>query len=175
MSTLKPDYAAMTALVAFSNPQLLRIIYHFLGDLGVGDIHCAKGSLEALRLAEGNSYDLCFVDHDLEDMGGPDLTRFLRTTVNATAQALIFTVVTAPDRDRVVAARDAGAHEILGLPLTTGLLHNRLHHALMNPKPFVQTPSFTGPCRRRDQLVLFRGDDRRLSEPGTRRVMAVNY
>jgi DNA-binding response OmpR family regulator len=171
----KQKFENVSALIALSNPQLMGILYYFLNGIGVGNVMTARTSLDALRQVEQNEFGICFVDYDIDDMGGPDLVRFIRTCSNKSAFSKIFTVIKSPDQTKVYAARDAGTHDILGLPLTTGLLKNRLYHLLHNPKPFVDTVSYVGPCRRLEKPVVYSGEERRTSELRAEAVLAVGY
>lgn len=175
MMKRKQKFDNVSALIALSNPQLMGILYYFLNGIGVGSVMTARTSLDALRQIEQNEFGIVFVDFDIDDMGGPDLVRFIRTCGNTSAYAKIFTVIKSPNRDKVYAARDAGTHDILGLPLTTGLLKNRLHHMLQNPKPFVDCSSYVGPCRRLDKPTIYSGFERRASDFQPDNVMAVGY
>ncbi|TNE67760.1 MAG: response regulator [Alphaproteobacteria bacterium] len=163
----------MRALVAFSNPMLRDIVYHFLHGLRLAGLHSANDSLDAFKLIERVGYDLCFVDYDIQDMGGPTLTRFIRTCDNATASSHVFVVIADPDRKKAHACRGAGADTILGLPLTRSLLIDRMRRVLANPgRPGGRAPrqADTGP------VILYRG----VSDPGldilpARPVVAVAY
>ncbi len=171
----KQKFDNVSALIAISNPQLMGILYYFLNGIGVGGVMTARTSLDALRQIENNEFGIVFVDYDLGDMGGPDLVRFIRTCGNTTAYSKVFTVIKSPNREKVYAARDAGTHDILGLPLTTGLLKNRLHHTLENPKPFIDSASYVGPCRRLDKPTIYSGYERRSTDVPHENVMAVGY
>ena len=56
------------------------------------------------------------------------------------------------DQKRVLAARDAGATEILAKPISIKTLHDRLVWVLQNPRAFIKSGEYTGPDRRRATL-----------------------
>lgn len=64
-------------------------------------------------------------------------------------------------RRNVVAARDAGTSELLAKPITMRRLFDRLEHAILAPRPFVQAASYVGPDRRRFTCSEYHGPDRR--------------
>lgn len=157
----KPDYGAMNALVALSNAQLGRTIWHFLREQGIGGGRLVTSARDAVVRMEQARFSLFFVDYELPEFGGVDFIKFIRMCDGPMAEAFVVMVIPTPDRQKVVSARDAGAHEILGLPLTAKLLHSRINHMIGNPKPFVRAPSYIGPCRRREVVKIHHGVERR--------------
>ena len=65
------------------------------------------------------------------------------------------------DMPRVLAARDAGASEILAKPLTIKGLLDRLIAAVDRPRPFVRATTYAGPDRRRRTDPAYDGPRRR--------------
>lgn len=61
----------------------------------------------------------------------------------------------------VEAARDAGVTEYMVRPFTVQTLTTRLESALLNPRTFIETSGYTGPCRRRRYTVGYGGPYRR--------------
>lgn len=64
----------------------------------------------------------------------------------------------------VKAARDAGVSEYVMRPYTVGALATRLESSLLTPRPFVESPNYTGPCRRRRSGLSFGGPYRRATD-----------
>ncbi|WP_417462529.1 response regulator [Kordiimonas sp.] len=164
----KLDYGAMNALVALSNAQLGRTIWHFLREQGIGGGRLVTSARDAVARMEQARFSLFFVDYELPEFGGVDFIKFIRMCNGPVAEAFVVMVIPTPDKQKVVSARDAGAHEILGLPLTAKLLHSRMNHMIGNPKPFIRAPSYIGPCRRREVVKIHHGVERR-SSPRPRR------
>lgn len=162
----KVDYSSLNALIAMSNKQLGRTVWHFLRDSGVRAIKVVTTAEDATSRMLASNFSLIVVDHDLPEMGGVDFIRFLRMCEGPLSEAFAVMVVPAPSQEKVMAARDAGVHEILGLPLTTSLLNRRLSHMLEKPKPFIRHPSYTGPCRRREVVKIYHGIERRTKSSG---------
>lgn len=161
MPTKVKKYASLHALIALSNKQLSRTVWHFLKDQGIGSCQVAATSEEATSRMLQKKFSLIFVDYDLPNMGGVDFIRFLRMCDGPISEAFVVMIIGAPNQNKVVAARDGGVHEILGLPLTAHLLDVRLSHMISRPKPFIRRPSYTGPCRRRENVRIYHGTERR--------------
>lgn len=157
----KIDFSAMHALIAMSNYQLGRTVWHFLRDEGVGSCMMVTNTQDAVSRMHTNRFNLFFVDYDLPEFGGVDFVKFLRLCDGPISEAFVVIVIPSPDKDKVMAARDGGAHEILGLPLTAKLMNTRLYHMVENPKPFIRCPSYIGPCRRREVVTIYHGTERR--------------
>jgi DNA-binding response OmpR family regulator len=162
----KVNYASHNALVALSNVQLGRTIWHFLREQGIGGGRLVTSARDAVVRMEQTRFSLFFVDYELPEFGGVDFIKFIRMVDGPMSEAFVVMVIPNPSREKVWAARDAGAHEILGLPLTAKLLHARLDHMIGNPKPFIRAASYIGPCRRREVVKIHHGVERRKDTAG---------
>lgn len=63
----------------------------------------------------------------------------------------------------IIAARDAGATEIVCKPISAKSLYQHIAAIIENPREFIQAPDYAGPDRRR-QDVAYAGHDRRGSQ-----------
>ncbi|WP_262690784.1 response regulator [Kordiimonas aestuarii] len=171
MQRRKIDYGSLNAMVALSNAQLGRTIWHFLREQGIGGGRLVTSARDAVVRMESARFSLFFVDYELPDFGGVDFIKFIRMVDGPMSEAFVVMVIPNPDREKVWAARDAGAHEILGLPLTAKLLHARMNHMVGNPKPFIRATSYIGPCRRREVVKIHHGVERRKKDDSDPRRM----
>lgn len=62
-------------------------------------------------------------------------------------------------------ARDAGITEFLRLPVSPKLLYERIVYSIEHPRPFIDSPDYFGPDRRRRTEQNYPGDERRLHVP----------
>ena len=157
----KIDYGSIHAVIAMANVQLGRAVWHFLQDNGVGSCVMTTTAQKAVEHILCNKATLFFVDYELPDFGGVDFVKFLRICEGPVSEAFVVMVIPSPNLEKVSAARDGGSHEILGLPLTTKLMEARLLSMIGNPKPFIRHPAYTGPCRRREVVQIYHGEERR--------------
>ncbi|MEE8129654.1 MAG: hypothetical protein V3T48_05170, partial [Vicinamibacterales bacterium] len=66
---------------------------------------------------------------------------------------------------RVCEARDAGVNEFLSKPVSAKAVYSRIASIIENPRMFVHTKTYFGPCRRRRNLGAPRGmKERRADE-----------
>lgn len=68
------------------------------------------------------------------------------------------------DQQRVLACRDAGAHEVLNKPLSVSTLYQRIVSVIEKPRSFVLAPVYAGPDRRRREAGS-KAQSRRSSDP----------
>jgi DNA-binding response OmpR family regulator len=149
------------ALVALSNKQLAETVIDFLRALDVGEVHVTRTCTEGVQLVDSVDFDLCYVGFALEHMGGPDFVRFIRTSETRSSRSFVTMLMPNPTKVRIHRARDAGVHEILGLPLTKRLLGERMLSMLVKNKPWIQSSGYIGPCRRTEPATVYHGQERR--------------
>jgi DNA-binding response OmpR family regulator len=155
------SYDDAQALVAHPNPQLAGYLRQYLREKGFGTIIVANHSGRAVKCLNILKTKLIIVDYDLMEFGGPDFTRFIRLCDAPLQEAAVCVTIARPNRDKVLAARDSGANEIIALPLTYGSLDKKITNAIKNPAPFIRHPAYTGPCRRRMTLEDWGNIERR--------------
>jgi two-component system, chemotaxis family, chemotaxis protein CheY len=148
-------------LVADHTPHMASLVGQMLramGRKGIREVHDAAGAFGELNR---RLFDILVIDADLEGMDGVSFTARLRA--NATCQNRLVPVImmsSAPDRQRIAAARDAGVTEFLRKPFAASHLESRILSIEANPRPFVEANAYKGPDRRR-RTAGFVGKDRR--------------
>lgn len=162
-SAMKLDTAQ--AVVAHPNHQLSRYFRQYLQEMGFGKIITTDHSTEAVKSLSQQITKLVLVDYDLQEFGGPDFVKFVRLCDPPLQEAAVCVTIAKPNIKKVLAARDAGANEIIALPLTQATLSKKVNNALRNPAPFIKHPTYIGPCRRRQTLEEWGGIDRRQNSP----------
>lgn len=68
------------------------------------------------------------------------------------------------DRRRVIEARDSGIDEYLAKPFSARALAERIDAVVNNRRPFVKSPGYAGPDRRRKVDPRFMGPWRRAGD-----------
>jgi len=99
--------------------------------------------------------DLVITHHDLK------FVKFLRHAEASPDRKIPVIMVTSQvGPDEIFAIRDAGVNEIAIKPCSIKQLVQRIEAVATNPRRFVWSPHFTGPDRRRKE-VLLSGPERR--------------
>jgi CheY-like chemotaxis protein len=106
--------------------------------------------------------DLILADWEMPPPDGLSFVRTLRGLPDPRLRRIPVLMVTAhTEQWRINAARDAGVTEFLAKPISSGALADRIQAILDQPRPFVQSRAFRGPCRRRNPRI-FAGPERRV-------------
>jgi DNA-binding NarL/FixJ family response regulator len=94
-------------LIADDHPLARAGLEHLLGALGdIAVVGAASGGLEAVRLAGEHEPDVVLMDLEMPDMDGIETTQALRASQPGAA---VVVLTSFSDRERILAALDAGA------------------------------------------------------------------
>ncbi|HTQ15010.1 MAG TPA: response regulator [Rhizomicrobium sp.] len=155
-------------LVVDDNPHMRKLVVTVLQAFGAIQIFEAADAERAWTLMRDINPDVIFLDWMMEGMTGLELARLIRTsaaTPNPFVPIVMLTGYTQVDHVR--AARDAGVNEFLAKPVSARAILTRLTAVIENPRPFVRTKAYFGPCRRRRGADEYRGPERRAEQAGT--------
>lgn len=154
-----------SALVIEPDGLLRAIIRSTLGLIGFDPVLTAADGEDGRDLANAVAPDLAIIALDAPPEPGAGLIFALRDTVGAVDPLIpIIAVGDFRSEAEVLAARDAGAHELLARPLTIAALFERVEEVVMRPRPFIICSTYFGPDRRR-AARSFDGPERRLAAP----------
>ncbi len=129
---------------------------------------------EALAHLHETKPDFILTDLSMAPMDGLEFTRAVRHSADESLCVLPIIVVTGhTERVQIKAARDAGVTEILAKPVTATGLYQRIDEIIQRPRPFVRTPDYCGPCRRRQHNPAYTGPWRRSSDGNRAETAAV--
>jgi DNA-binding response OmpR family regulator len=113
--------------------------------------------------------DIIITDYQMELLDGTDFTRLVRTASDSPNPYVPIIMLTAySERSRVLAARDAGITEFCSKPVTPTELYRKVTAVINHPRPFVRSPTYVGPDRRRHMVAGYKGDERRMAKSGDR-------
>jgi CheY-like chemotaxis protein len=113
--------------------------------------------------------DFVLTDLSMAPMDGLTFAKTLRQLPDENARVIPIIMVTGhTERRQIEAARDAGVNEILAKPINTQGLYNRIEQIIYRPRPFVRSPNYFGPCRRRQKKTDYTGPFRRKTDQDER-------
>ena len=116
----------------------------------------------------GGDIDIAFVDFKLGGLDGIDFCKRIRLDPDSPNRYLPIIMITAySERRRVIDAINAGVDEFLVKPIRAVDVANRVNAVVERRRPFIQTPGYFGPERRRRADPRFMGPWRRAADPGT--------
>lgn len=156
--------AALRLLVIDDNAQMRTIVGTVLTAAGVRHLRYAQDGQRGLKALAEFRPDVCYVDYEMPGMNGLDFISAVRSMTTQERYIPIIMVTGHSDMPRLTAARDHGVTEFLCKPVTAKAILARLEAVILQPRPFVESPNFFGPDRRRRRTEPYQGPLRRTSD-----------
>jgi CheY-like chemotaxis protein len=155
----------ITVLVVDDNQHMRSILKELLKSAGVTDIKEASDPVDAFEILKNGPVDLLLADLSMPIIDGVEFVKMVRTSADSPNPFLPVIMVTGhSERTKVMAARDAGVNEFLVKPVTAKALMERLSLIVNTPRPFVKSPTYFGPDRRRRASATYEGPWRRATD-----------
>lgn len=159
----------ITVMIVDDNQHMRSILKELLRAAGVADIREAVDPVEAFEIMRNTPVDILLADLSMPMIDGVEFVRMIRTGGDSPNPYLPVIMVTGhSERSKVAAARDAGVHEFLVKPVTAKALFDRVTQIVNAPRPFVKSPTYFGPDRRRRATPGYEGPWRRKADADRR-------
>jgi CheY-like chemotaxis protein len=160
------QFDRLKVLVVDDNVHMRKLVTTILQAFGVTQIlEADNGERAWVALRESNP-DVIVLDWVMEGMSGIELIRMIRTNPQAPNPFVPVIMLTGhTSLEYVRLARDAGVNEFIVKPVSVKTMMSRLVAVIENPRPYVRTTSFFGPCRRRRNANEYHGPERRSDAP----------
>ncbi|HUO90498.1 MAG TPA: response regulator [Rhizomicrobium sp.] len=156
-------FERLKVLVVDDNQHMRRLVVTVLQAFGVAQIVEAADGEHAWAAVRETNPDVVFLDWMMEGMSGLELVKLIRTSSQSPNPFVPIIMLTGYTLlDHVRQARDAGVNEFLAKPVSVKAIMTRLVAVIENPRPYVRTKSYFGPCRRRRAQEEYRGPERRV-------------
>jgi CheY-like chemotaxis protein len=151
----------LRVLVVDDSAHMRKLVAEILHAFGVVNVVEAPDAERAWAMLREYSPDVLILDWQMEGMTGVDLVQKIRTAGDSPNPFIPVIMLTGYTHiDRVREARDAGVNEFLAKPVSVKGILTRLISVIENPRPYVRTKDYFGPCRRR-RTDEYRGPERR--------------
>jgi len=157
------SFDSLRFLLVDDNHHMRAIVAAILRSAGARSLREAEDGIEGLDSLRQWPSDIAIVDFKMARMDGVEFVRKVRQGRDPYMPVIMMTGFS--DRGRIVEARDAGVSEILAKPITARSLLERVESVVLQPRPFVRSESYFGPCRRRRGGALYVGEERRGVNP----------
>jgi two-component system, chemotaxis family, chemotaxis protein CheY len=152
-------------LLVDDNQHMRAIVATILKGVGVRQIREAMDGAEALQVLRDWRPDIAVVDFKMSPLDGVQFTKLVRNAPDSVDRFLPIIMLTGfAERHRVFEARDAGVTEIVVKPVTARSLLDRINTVIYHPRPYIRSPDYFGPCRRRRNDPSYKGPFRRTGE-----------
>ena len=151
----------LKSLIAHPNRHVAQVIHGILISHGAERVDAVEDDKTFRGVVADRAYDVIFVDEKFAAEPVFEIVRRLRRTKSlGNHKTPVVLLMTEPTGHGVLAARDAGANEIVIKPFSSLSLSRSLARAL-RPRRFVESKTYVGPDRRVRNLPPPLGIDRR--------------
>lgn len=158
-------FQALQILLADDNQHMRAITATILNSAGFKRTREVRDGAEALDALREMPADLAIVDFNMAPIDGVEFTRLIRNSADSPNPYLPIIMMTGhSEKSRVVEARDAGVTEFIAKPITAKAVLDRIQAVIYNPRPFIKSESYFGPCRRRLAVKTYAGPFRRSTD-----------
>ena len=141
--------ASKPVLIVDPDAQMRAVIASMLADAGMLDVVMAPNVAEAKNALCGRPPGAMIVETSLPDGDGVDLLAWVRRHPESPAADVPVLILTRQAQPGLIQrARNAGAHGVLVKPVTAQNLLTKFERMLDDPRPFVNSDVYVGPCRR---------------------------
>jgi len=156
------DFSRLRFLVIDDNAHMRRMLRTLLHGFGAREVHEAEDGAAGLEAFTHHVPDIVITDWAMPIFDGLELIQMIRQPgANPNPYAAIIMLTGHSEKQRVVAARDAGVTEFLAKPISAKGLYERIVNVVANPRPFIKTKTYFGPDRRRNVYPNYVGPERR--------------
>jgi len=155
---------ALRVLVVDDNEQMCTVVGTILAAAGVGHLNYAAHGRLGLEIISKFPIDIVCVDHEMPVMNGLDFISAVRALESPARYLPIIMLTGYSDLSHLNAARDRGVTEFLCKPVTAKAILSRLNAVIMEPRPFMTSPDYFGPDRRRKRATAYDGPLRRATD-----------
>ena len=155
------DIKKQKILIVEDNPHFRTLIQSILQALGVENIEEARDGAEAMEVLRGYDADLAILDWKMDGVDGIECVRRIRNDTESPNRFLPIIMLTGYTEESLMnEARNAGVNDFLGKPISAKSLLTRIASVLDQEFSYVETETYFGPDRRRQQFP-HQGNDRR--------------
>lgn len=166
------DLGHFRILIVEDSQFISNLLSSCLSEMGVKKVLQAADNREAKdkvltynAMSSPQNIDIVLLDWLMPDGKGSELLQWMRKHKSPTIKFLPVVVCSAyTSTDIVFESRDAGTNEILVKPVSADKIAKRILYVIDHPRPYVQSPNFIGPDRRR-KSVPYEGEERRVNKP----------
>ena len=145
----KLNFSQVAALIVDNDGFAAGILGQVLRGFGLTRLTIGEDGETGQRRVQTSHYDMVICEYALPDMEGTDFVRWLRRLPGPQIKTVPVILLTGYTQfSNVVAARDCGANIVVKKPISPNVLFERIAWSAESERPFVETSSYIGPCRR---------------------------
>jgi DNA-binding response OmpR family regulator len=163
---MSPKTRAIQFVICDENFHTRKLVADVLAGAGFEKVQFASDGLDLLKLTAEFQPRIVITSSRIPGVSGLEYTRMIRGGYGLVNRATSIIVMTdTPTQKFLDASRAAGVDEMLVRPFNGAGLLSRIEAVLLRPRRFVESVSYTGPCRRRRMMEDYGGPLRRFTDP----------
>jgi DNA-binding response OmpR family regulator len=136
-------------LIVDSDAELARTLKAMLSAMGFVNVQTTRSGKEAIGLLGKSLFDFVITEWNTQHVDGIELLNFLRNSPNSPNKTIPVIMLTGrAEQTDVFLARDKGVNEYMVKPFSVRSIYSRLERIIEQPRNFVVSNNFVGPCRR---------------------------
>lgn len=151
-------------MIVDPNLTAARLLGDLMKGMGAREILMEPDEKRAVALARDFEPGLVFVERSGPRLDGEAFARRLRRSDLACRRVPIIMVTAEATATNIKGARDAGIHEFMVKPFTTGDLLRRVANVTLKPRDWVEAVAYVGPDRRRFNSGEYKGPQKRKAD-----------
>ena len=161
----KLNFANITALIADCDQYSNGILGQILRGFGLNKHTIVERGEDAKQRLLNGRYDLMICEAVLPDMPAAELVGWIRRLPNPAIKYIPIVILTGyAQLSNVVAVRDNGANIVVSKPVAPSVLFDHIAWSAKSTRPFIESDSYVGPCRRFKNIGPPGGASRRLTD-----------
>ncbi len=154
----------LRVLVVEDDPRFQQFLLELLDIFGFRRIEVADDGHGAIERLHELPFDFIICDWNLKGMDGIDFLKYLRCDKASPDMFMPVLFITGrAEKKHVEKARDYGVNEFLAKPFRMDTFRQRLISLFENPREFIVSHYYSGPCRRRRNIPPPDNIDRRIA------------
>lgn len=154
-------------VIVDANPASARLMSDLLKGFGSRDLAIEADDERVVDLAREMEPGLFIIERTGPKLDGEKLARRIRRSSLSSRRAPIIMVTAEATASVIKGARDAGVHEFLRKPFTSGDLYRRIENLATKPRDWVEAVGYVGPDRRRFNSTDYVGPRKRKADGNT--------
>lgn len=154
-------------VIVDANPASARLMSDLLKGFGCRDVAIEADDSRVIDLAREMEPGLYIIERKGPRLDGEALARRIRRSSLSSRRAPIIMVTAEATASAIKGARDAGIHEFLRKPFTSGDLYRRIENLATKPRDWVEAVGYVGPDRRRFNSTDYAGPRKRKADGGS--------
>ncbi len=165
MADTTDTLAELPTLLVEDNSFMLGAFFQVLRGFGMQRVEMASDGREAIKRFRQMVPELVITDWRMPGLSGLEFVQWIRRAPESPNREVGIILISASNQaNEIVQARDAGVSEFLMKPVTPKAIRNRIDAVLNQPRAFIDSGSYVGPCRRRRRVEGYAGAKRRASD-----------